>query len=244
MRGSYTRGVFFVHSTPPALCPHIEWALGTALGQEVRLQWTDQDAAPGMVRCEFSWVGPVGSGARLASALRGWEHLRYEVTEEATASNDGGRWCHTPSLGIFHSQMDSVGNVVVPEDRIRAAMENASSYEELVEGLELALGQGYDLILTSGGTGLAPRDTTPEALLPIFERRLPGFEQAMMQASLAKTPTAAISRAVAGTLGRTIVITLPGSRKAVSENLAAILPALGHALEKLHGDPSDCGKRA
>ena len=110
--------------------------------------------------------------------------------------------------------------------------------------MELALGQGYDLILTSGGTGLAPRDTTPEALLPIFERRLPGFEQAMMQASLAKTPTAAISRAVAGTLGRTIVITLPGSRKAVSENLAAILPALGHALEKLHGDPSDCGKRA
>lgn len=110
--------------------------------------------------------------------------------------------------------------------------------------MELALGQGYDLILTSGGTGLAPRDTTPEALLPIFERRLPGFEQAMMQASLAKTPTAAISRAVAGTLGRTIVITLPGSRKAVSENLAAILPALDHALEKLHGDPSDCGKWA
>ena len=108
--------------------------------------------------------------------------------------------------------------------------------------MELALGQGYDLILTSGGTGLAPRDTTPEALLPLFDRRLPGFEQAMMQTSLAKTPTAAISRAVAGTLDRTIVITLPGSRKAVSENLAAVLPALGHALEKLHGDPSDCGK--
>lgn len=89
MRGSYTRGVLFVHSTPPALCPHIEWALGTALGQEVRLQWSDQEAAPGMVRCEFSWVGPIGSGARLASALRGWEHLRYEVTEEATASSDG-----------------------------------------------------------------------------------------------------------------------------------------------------------
>ena len=99
-------------------------------------------------------------------------------------------------------------------------------------------------VIITGGTGFTGRDTTPEALLPIFERRLPGFEQAMMQASLAKTPTAAISRAVAGTLGRTIAITLPGSRKAVSENLAAILPALGHALEKLHGDPSDCGKRA
>ena len=97
MRGTYTRGVLFVHSTPPALCPHIEWALGTALGQEVHLQWSDQGAAPGMVRCEFAWVGPIGSGARLASALRGWEHLRYEVTEEPTASADGGRWCHTPS---------------------------------------------------------------------------------------------------------------------------------------------------
>ena len=144
MRGTYTRGVLFVHSTPPALCPHIEWALGTALGQEVRLQWSDQEAAPGTVRCEFSWVGPIGSGARLASALRGWEHLRYEVTEEATSSSDGGRWCHTPSLGIFHSQMDTIGNVVVPEDRIRAALESATTYEELREGLNLALGQAWD----------------------------------------------------------------------------------------------------
>ncbi len=107
--------------------------------------------------------------------------------------------------------------------------------------LELSLGQGYDLVLTSGGTGLSPRDATPEALLPLFDRRLPGFEQAMMTASLAKTPTAALSRAVSGTIGKTIVLTLPGSRKAVSENLEAVLPALPHALEKLHGDPSDCG---
>lgn len=60
-----------------------------------------------------------------------WEHLRYEVTEEATASGDGGRWCHA-LLGIFHSQMDTIGNVVVPEDRIRAALESATSYESCV----------------------------------------------------------------------------------------------------------------
>ena len=144
MRGTYTRGVLFVHSTPPALCPHIEWALGTALGQEVHLQWSDQGAAPGLVRCEFAWVGPIGSGARLASALRGWEHLRYEVTEEPTASADGGRWCHTPSLGVFHSQMDTAGNVVVSEDRVRAALESASTLDELREALELALGQAWD----------------------------------------------------------------------------------------------------
>lgn len=144
MRGTYTRGVLFVHSTPPALCPHIEWAVGTALGQEVHLQWTDQPAAPGMVRSEFSWVGTVGSGARLASALRGWEHLRYEVTEEATAQSDGGRWCHTPELGIFHSQMDTAGNTVVPEDRVRAALENAGDESTLREMLDLALGQAWD----------------------------------------------------------------------------------------------------
>jgi len=144
MRGTYTRGVLFVHSTPPALCPHIEWAVGTALGQEVHLQWTDQPAAPGMVRSEFSWAGTTGSGARLASALRGWEHLRYEVTEEATAQSDGGRWSHTPALGIFHAQMDTVGNTVVPEDRVRAALENAGDETSLREMLDLALGQAWD----------------------------------------------------------------------------------------------------
>ena len=144
MSRSYTRGVLFVHSTPPALCPHIEWAVGTALGQEVHLQWTDQDAAPGMVRSEFSWVGQTGSGARLASALRGWEHLRYEVTEEATAITDGGRWSHTPSLGIFHAQMDTAGNVVVPEGRIRAALDESHSPTEMIDKLNLALGQAWD----------------------------------------------------------------------------------------------------
>ena len=160
MRGTYTRGVLFVHSTPAALCPHIEWAAGTALNQELHLQWSAQDAAPGMLRSEYAWVGPVGSGARLASALRGWEHLRYEVTEESTATTDGGRWSHTPSLGIFHSQIDTIGNVVIPEDRIRAALASAASYEELRDSLDLALGQAWDDELEPfryAGAGVAVR---------------------------------------------------------------------------------------
>jgi molybdenum cofactor synthesis domain-containing protein len=107
---------------------------------------------------------------------------------------------------------------------------------------ELALRHGYDLIVSTGGTGLAPRDRSPEAALAAIERRLPGFEQAMMSAGLQKTPTAAVSRAVAGTIGQSLLICLPGSAKAVAENLGAVIPALKHALDKLQGDTADCGR--
>jgi molybdenum cofactor synthesis domain-containing protein len=105
---------------------------------------------------------------------------------------------------------------------------------------DLALFQGFDLILTTGGTGVGPRDITPETTLSVIEKRLPGFEQAMTAASLAKTPMGVISRAVAGTLGSSLIVNLPGSPKAVRENLAAILPAIDHTLDKLQGDPRDC----
>ncbi len=97
-----------------------------------------------------------------------------------------------------------------------------------------------DLVLTTGGTGLAPRDITPEATRAVLEREVPGIPEAMRAASLAKTPFAMLSRMVAGTRGQTLIVNLPGSPKAVRENLAVVLPALPHALEKLLGDPNDC----
>ena len=103
-------------------------------------------------------------------------------------------------------------------------------------------GKGWGLIVTTGGTGLSPRDLTPEALLPILDRRLPGFEQVMFAEGLAHTPRAVLSRCLAGTIGRTLVISLPGSRLAARENLSAILSILPHALEKLNGDMRDCGR--
>lgn len=107
---------------------------------------------------------------------------------------------------------------------------------------KLALDEGFDLILTSGGTGIAPRDKTPEATLKVIDARLPGFERAMTAMSLKKTPHGALSRAVAGTLGDSLIVNLPGSPKAVLENLQAVLPAFAHAIEKLQGDPSDCAR--
>lgn len=108
--------------------------------------------------------------------------------------------------------------------------------------VDLALTQGFDLIVTTGGTGLSPRDTTPEATLAVIEKRLPGFETAMLTASLAKTHHAMLSRAIVGTLGQSIIVNVPGSPKAVRETLAAILPAIPHGLDKLRGDPADCAQ--
>ncbi len=108
--------------------------------------------------------------------------------------------------------------------------------------VDFCLFQRFDLVFTTGGTGVGPRDITPEATLPLLDKRLPGFERAMTQASLAKTPHGVISRAVAGTMGASLIVNLPGSPKAVRENLLAILPALKHTVEKLQGDPRDCGQ--
>ena len=100
---------------------------------------------------------------------------------------------------------------------------------------------GLDLVVTTGGTGVSPRDVTPDATLAIIEREVVGIAEAMRAASLVKTPHAMLSRAVAGIRGQTLIINLPGSVQGALENLEVVLPALQHALDKIQGDPSECG---
>ncbi len=104
----------------------------------------------------------------------------------------------------------------------------------------LVFEQQFDLICTTGGTGVTSSDITPEATTSLIERRLPGFEQTMISASLQQTPHGMISRAVVGIASKSMIINLPGSPKAVKENLSAVLPALKHTLDKIHDDPGEC----
>jgi molybdenum cofactor synthesis domain-containing protein len=97
-----------------------------------------------------------------------------------------------------------------------------------------------DLVVTNGGTGVSPRDVTPEATKQVIEREIPGMAEAMRHESLKKTPHAMLSRAVVGIRGSTLIVNLPGSPKGALENFMAIKAAIPHALEKIHGDPSDC----
>jgi molybdopterin adenylyltransferase len=98
-----------------------------------------------------------------------------------------------------------------------------------------------DVVLTTGGTGLTPRDVTPEATLTVVDRIVPGFAEAMRAESLKKTPDAMLSRAVVGIRGKCLIVNLPGSPKAVRECLEVILPALPHAVETLKGQAGECG---
>ena len=142
---STTRGVLYVHSSPSALCPHVEWAVGGLFGMPVQLDWTPQPAERAAYRAEYSWVGGVGTAARLASALRGWQRLRFEVTEEARPGTEGERYSYTPGLGVFHAITGLHGDILIPEDRLRAAMLTAASGGRSLEsGIDELLGRAWD----------------------------------------------------------------------------------------------------
>lgn len=142
---SHTRGVLYVHSAPSALCPHIEWAAAGVIGMPVTFDWTPQPAAPGSYRAEWSWQGKADAGAALASALRGWNRLRFEITVEPGPGAEGARYSCTPDLGIFHTTIDAHGNGLVGEDRLKAALLKAALGQvDLADEVNRVMGGPWD----------------------------------------------------------------------------------------------------
>ena len=147
------------------------------------------------------------------------------LSDTRTASNDeSGRVVRETLGAIPGAEVVEAG--ILPDER--AAIEAAL--------IRLADEVGCDLVLTTGGTGVAPRDVTPEATIAVCDRLVPGLAEAMRAASLAKTPMAMISRAAAGLRGATLIVNLPGSPKGARECLEAVLPALPHAVQLAKGD--------
>ncbi len=136
-------GVLYVHSSPAALCPHVEWAVASELGARVSLTWTAQPAEPGMLRAESSWRGRPGTAGRIAAVLKSWSLLRYEVTENPSAGVDGERYSITPTLGVYRTTVAANGDIVIGEDRLRALLATAQG-PQLAHGIDSLLGSAWD----------------------------------------------------------------------------------------------------
>jgi molybdopterin adenylyltransferase len=112
----------------------------------------------------------------------------------------------------------------------------ADELERITEAIETAIARGADLVVTTGGTGLGPRDVTPQATAVLIDYEVPGIGEEMRRAGMTSTPMAGLSRSMAGVRGRTLIINVPGSVKGATESLQAVMPMLDHAIQLLHGD--------
>jgi len=141
------RGVLYIHSAPPALCPHIEWAVAGIVGSPVGMPWSGQPAAPGALRAELTWQAHPGTAGEVASALAGWNRLRFEVTEDSSPGCDGVRHCYTPDLGLFTAVTGANGDIMISENRLRSVMlvaERAGATASLEDELSKLLGTAWD----------------------------------------------------------------------------------------------------
>jgi hypothetical protein len=154
------QGVLYIHSAPPALCPHIEWAVAGVIGAPVDLPWVGQPAAPGTLRAELSWEAHPGTAGAVTSALAAWNRLRFEVTEDASDGCDGVRHSYTPTLGLFTAVTGGNGDILIPEGRLRAALTMSQTDSSLRSEMDRLLGRAWDEELDAfrcGGDGAPVR---------------------------------------------------------------------------------------
>jgi molybdenum cofactor biosynthesis protein B len=150
----------------------------------------------------------------------------------------------TVSDGAFHGKREDKSGPLLVDLLSRAGFEVGGpevvpdEVERIYEAVTTAVARGVDLVVSTGGTGLGPRDVTPQALSTILDYEVPGIAETMRRAGASSTPMAALSRSMAGVRERTLIISVPGSPKGAAESLEAVMPIVGHAIQLLHGDTS------
>ena len=142
---SITSGLIQIHSAPHVLTSHVEWAVSGVLGVPLHFRWENQPVMSATLCAEHAWSGPVGSAAQIASALFGWRDVRFEVSEWASADNDGTHFMHTPSLGIHRVHVDATGSPYITEARLMRLLDDSTgSMENLQESISRELGREWD----------------------------------------------------------------------------------------------------
>ena len=138
-------GVLVVHSAPRALSSHVEWAVNAIVGVPLRYRWKQSPLVEDAVRVDVYWDAPIGSAATIASTLRGWKELRFEITEDAGPGALGVRIAHTPALGLSSVSIDAGGNIVVTEHQIESILQSAGGDLTTVrDGFDRALSGAWE----------------------------------------------------------------------------------------------------
>ncbi len=148
MNGISAQGSVIIHSAPRALLAHVEWTIGRTVGYPVSLDWKPRKGSQGEFRAESEWQADRELGAALASDLRGWANIRFEVTQQSSDQVEGYRWAFTPALGLFGAQSDRFGNVLVNELELAMILtQGGSNGIELQRLIRNAMGEPWDLEL-------------------------------------------------------------------------------------------------
>ena len=140
-----TRGSLYIHSCPAALKHHVEWSLQSILGKGISLSWRTQPLQAGTYRAELSWREKTSKASEIATSLRSWHYLRFEVRDES--ENGGDFYRFTPELGIHRASIDGAGSIVINENQITSALDKSFDEEALRAALESALGTKWELEL-------------------------------------------------------------------------------------------------
>lgn len=149
-----THGSLTIYSAPRAVLKHIEWGLAEAIGSPISLRWTPQPLASGTFHCTLQWRGAIGTASRIATQLRGWHYLRFELCEAAAHGSDGSIYMFEPHLGLFRADVGPHGDIMINENQIAQVIRNYTRENDIVENLELILGKPWDVAFEPFRRGL------------------------------------------------------------------------------------------